>query len=146
MGFEDANGDVVSSDRFDAMAEEYEQGTWSGIGEVAMGRPKLYDEDLEAVSARLPKSRAAAVEAGARRRGNRNPTSSGTSPPALVENGGACCYNTRRGRPSYAWAAFLNGIKPGYFPRSPGFFHVSNRGSPSLSPHQQKADDSDYHQ
>lgn len=69
MGFEGANGDVVSSDRFDAMAEEYEQGTWSGIGEVAMGRPKLYDEDLEAVSARLPKSRAAAVEAGARRRG-----------------------------------------------------------------------------
>ena len=39
------------------------------VGEVAMGRPKLYDEDLKAVSARLPKSRAAAVEAGARRRG-----------------------------------------------------------------------------
>lgn len=34
-----------------------------------MGRPKLYDEDLKAFSARLPKSHAAAVEAGARRRG-----------------------------------------------------------------------------
>lgn len=34
-------------------------------------------------------------------------------------------------RPAH-WAAFLDGIKQGCFPRSPGFFHGSNRGLPSL--------------
>lgn len=55
--------------RFDEMAKEYEEGAWSGIGEVTMGRPKLYDEDLETISFRLPKSRIAAVEAVAKKRG-----------------------------------------------------------------------------
>ncbi len=69
MDFRDKNGNIITDDQFDAMAEEYENGTWSGIGEVTMGRPKLYDEDLETVSFRLPKSRIAAVEAVAKRRG-----------------------------------------------------------------------------
>ena len=69
MELKDKNGKAVTDERFDAMAEEYETGTWHGIGEITMGRPKLYDEDLETVSFRLPKSRIAAVEAVARRRG-----------------------------------------------------------------------------
>ena len=63
MEFKDRSGEVITDERFDAMAEEYEAGTWGGIGEITMGRPKLYDEDLETVSFRLPKSRIAAVEA-----------------------------------------------------------------------------------
>ena len=69
MEFKDRSGEVITDERFDAMAEEYEAGTWDGIGEITMGRPKLYDEDLETVSFRLPKSRIAAVEAVAKRRG-----------------------------------------------------------------------------
>lgn len=69
MEFKDRSGEVITDERFDAMAEEYEAGTRGGIGEITMGRPKLYDEDLETVSFRLPKSRIAAVEAVAKRRG-----------------------------------------------------------------------------
>lgn len=69
MEFKDRSGEVITDERFDAMAEEYEAGTWGGIGEITTGRPKLYDEDLETVSFRLPKSRIAAVEAVAKRRG-----------------------------------------------------------------------------
>ena len=69
MEFKDRSGEVITDEHFDAMAEEYEAGTWGGIGEITMGRPKLYDEDLETVSFRLPKSRIAAVEAVAKRRG-----------------------------------------------------------------------------
>ena len=69
MEFKDRSGEVITDERFDAMAEEYEAGTWGGVGEITMGRPKLYDENLETVSFRLPKSRIAAVEAVAKRRG-----------------------------------------------------------------------------
>ena len=34
-----------------------------------MGRPRLFDEELETVSFRLPKSRVDALEAAAKRRG-----------------------------------------------------------------------------
>lgn len=63
------NGAVLTDSDLDSMAAEYEAGSWSGIGEVTMGRPKLYDEDLETVSFRLPRSRIAAVEAVAKSRG-----------------------------------------------------------------------------
>lgn len=69
MEFRDDDGKVIADSRFDEMAKEYEEGTWSGLGEVTMGRPKIYDEDLETVSFRLPKSRIAAVEAVAKKRG-----------------------------------------------------------------------------
>lgn len=62
-------GVVLSDADFDRMAAEYESGTWSGGGTVEPGRPKLYDEDMETVSFRLPRSRIAAVEAVARARG-----------------------------------------------------------------------------
>jgi hypothetical protein len=70
MGFTTSSGAVLDDDAFDKMAKEWEDGTWEGrLGEVTMGRPKLYDEDLETVSFRLPVSRIAAIEAVARRRG-----------------------------------------------------------------------------
>ena len=69
MGFEADNGTVLTDEMLDKRAEEYEDGTWSGHGEVAMGRPRLYDEDMGTVSFRLPCSRIRAVEAAAKRQG-----------------------------------------------------------------------------
>ena len=69
MGFEADNGTVLTDEMLDKRAEEYEYGTWSGHGEVAMGRPRLYDEDMGTVSFRLPCSRIRAVEAAAKRQG-----------------------------------------------------------------------------
>ena len=69
MGFEADNGTVLTDEMLDKRAEEYEDGTWSGHGEVAMGRPRLYDEDMGTVSVRLPCSRIRAVEAAAKRQG-----------------------------------------------------------------------------
>lgn len=63
------DGTVLTDEMLDKMAEEYEKGTWHGHGEVVMGRPKLYDEDMETVSFRLPRSRIRAVEAAAKQRG-----------------------------------------------------------------------------
>lgn len=69
MGFEADNGTVLTDEMLDKRAEEYEDGTWSGHGEVAMGRPRLYDGDMGTVSFRLPCSRIRAVEAAAKRQG-----------------------------------------------------------------------------
>ena len=69
MGFEADNGTVLTDEMLDKRAEEYEDGTWSGHGEVAMGRPRLYDEDMGTVSFRLPCSRIRAVEAAAKQQG-----------------------------------------------------------------------------
>ena len=69
MGFEADNGTVLTDEMLDKRAEEYEDGTWSGHGEVAMGRPRLYDEGMGTVSFRLPCSRIRAVEAAAKRQG-----------------------------------------------------------------------------
>lgn len=69
MGFEADNGTVLTDEMLDKRAEEYVDGTWSGHGEVAMGRPRLYDEDMGTVSFRLPCSRIRAVEAAAKRQG-----------------------------------------------------------------------------
>jgi hypothetical protein len=70
MEFTTSSGMVLDDDTIENMAKEWEDGTWQGhIGEVTMGRPKLYDEDLETVSFRLPVSRIAAIEAVAKRKG-----------------------------------------------------------------------------
>jgi hypothetical protein len=68
MDITTSDGKVITDEMLDKMAEEYENGTWSGHGEITMGRPKLYDEDMETVSFRLPKSRIQAIEAVAKRR------------------------------------------------------------------------------
>ncbi len=54
MGFEADNGTVLTDEMLDKRAEEYEDGTWSGHGEVTMGRPRLYDEDMGTVSSPPP--------------------------------------------------------------------------------------------
>ena len=69
MEFKTADGTVLNDSALNAMAKEYEDGTWSGVGEVTMGRPKLYDEDMETVSFRLPRSRIAVIEAVTKRKG-----------------------------------------------------------------------------
>ena len=69
MTYEAASGVKLTDDMLDSMAREYEEGTWSGHGEVTPGRPRLFDEDMETVSFRLPKSRIAAVEALTKRTG-----------------------------------------------------------------------------
>ncbi len=63
------NGKVLTDELLDSMAAEYEDGTWGGHGEVSRGRPRIYDEDMETVSFRIPKSRIAAIEAVVRKRG-----------------------------------------------------------------------------
>lgn len=70
MKFKTASGRELSDADFDAMAVEYEAGTWTEpVGKASPGRPKLYGEDMETVSFRLPRSRVDAVEAAAKRRG-----------------------------------------------------------------------------
>ncbi|HBT95613.1 MAG TPA: toxin-antitoxin system antitoxin subunit [Coriobacteriia bacterium] len=60
----------VTEEQLDAWAKEYEEGTWKGrLGEVTMGRPRIYDEDLETISFRLPVSRINAIEAVTTRKG-----------------------------------------------------------------------------
>lgn len=63
MGFKTASGNEITDAMLDEMAKDYEEGTWKGTGEVTMGRPKLYDEDMETVSFRIPHSRIVAIEA-----------------------------------------------------------------------------------
>ena len=70
MKFKTASGRELSDADFDAMAVEYEAGTWTEpVGKASPGRPMLYEEDMETVSFRLPRSRVDAVEAAAKRRG-----------------------------------------------------------------------------
>ncbi|MCB7038515.1 ribbon-helix-helix protein, CopG family [Eggerthella sinensis] len=70
MEYATKNGTVLTDKALDDMAQEYEKGTWQGtLGSVTMGRPKLYDEELETISFRLPKSRIAAIDEAAKRRG-----------------------------------------------------------------------------
>lgn len=57
------DGSVLSDDALDRMAEEYERGSWSGRSELTPGRPRMYDEDMQTVSFRLPKSRIEAIDA-----------------------------------------------------------------------------------
>lgn len=52
------------------MATEFEDGTWqSDETEVTPGRPRLFDEDMETISFRLPQSRIHAVDVVAKRQG-----------------------------------------------------------------------------
>lgn len=70
MEFKTASGIVLTDADFDVMANEYENGTWhEKSADITPGRPKLYDEDMETVSFRLPRSRVEAVEAVTKRRG-----------------------------------------------------------------------------
>ena len=60
----------LTDEEYDALAQEFEAGTWEGAGEeVTLGRPKLFDEDMETVSFRLPLTRIHAVAAVTKRFG-----------------------------------------------------------------------------
>lgn len=67
--FKTANGEVLTDAMLDEMAKDYEEGTWTSTGKVTMGRPKLYEEDMETVSFRIPHSRIVAIEALTKRLG-----------------------------------------------------------------------------
>lgn len=67
MKFKAADGAVFDDKTLDEMAKEYEDGTWTGCGPISMGRPRLYDEDMETVSFRLPHSRIVAIDAVTKR-------------------------------------------------------------------------------
>ena len=53
----------VTDQQLEAMAEEYENGTWKGrVGPVAPGRPTVFNEELETISFRIPKSRVQEID------------------------------------------------------------------------------------
>ena len=74
MTYKTRSGVVLTDEMIDSMAREYEEGTWAGHGEVSPGRPCLYDEDMETVSFRLPRSRIEAIETLTRRTGESKST------------------------------------------------------------------------
>lgn len=60
----------VTDRQLDGMAEEYENGTWKGhVGTIRPGRPRVFDEELETISFRIPKSRVQEIDRSARERG-----------------------------------------------------------------------------
>ena len=69
MAYVSENGVELTDEMLDAMAAEYERGEWSGVGRVTAGRPRSFGEEMETVSFRIPKSRIAAMEEAARKRG-----------------------------------------------------------------------------
>lgn len=53
----------VTDRQLDTMAEEYENGTWKGhVGAIRPGRPRVFDEELETISFRIPKSRVQEID------------------------------------------------------------------------------------
>lgn len=63
------DGTALTDAVLDALAEEYENGTWHRHGAIRPGRPRLYDEELTTVSFRIPKSRLEAIERAAKENG-----------------------------------------------------------------------------
>lgn len=63
------DGFLLTDEVLDGLAAEYEDGSWEGHGKVGPGRPRMYDEDMETVSFRLPKSRIFAIGAVAKSQG-----------------------------------------------------------------------------
>lgn len=64
------NETALTDNMLDEMAQEHERGTWQGtLGTVTMGLTKLYDEELETILFRLPKSCIAAIGEAAKRCG-----------------------------------------------------------------------------
>lgn len=53
MELKTASGNVLTDALLDEMAKAYEGGAWTGTGEVTMGCPKLYEEDMETASFRI---------------------------------------------------------------------------------------------
>jgi len=70
MGITTDTGKVLTDEMLDKMAAEYETGSWQGhLKSVALGRPRISDEELVTISFKIPKSRIAVIDNAARRSG-----------------------------------------------------------------------------
>ena len=64
------NGQTLTDEMLDQMAQKYEDGTWGGkMGKLALGRPSLAEEEVKSVSFRLPISKIAMIDARAKAKG-----------------------------------------------------------------------------
>ncbi|MDR2109625.1 MAG: ribbon-helix-helix domain-containing protein [Coriobacteriales bacterium] len=53
----------VTEQMLDEMAEEYENGTWSGpVGKIVMGRPSIANEEVRPITFRLPLAKIKALD------------------------------------------------------------------------------------
>lgn len=61
----------VTDEQLEAWATEYESQDWSSMkfGESTPGRPKLYDEDMEIITIKVPHSRIVAMKKAAEQNG-----------------------------------------------------------------------------
>lgn len=61
----------VTEDQLDEWAAEYESDDWSAMrfGEVSPGRPKVFDEPLDSITVKVPRSRVAAMRRISEREG-----------------------------------------------------------------------------
>lgn len=61
----------MSEAEMDRRAEEYESDSWdaSELGKVVMGRPRISDEEMRAITVRLPISQIAEIDRAAARDG-----------------------------------------------------------------------------
>ena len=69
MEYRSEEGVLLTDELLDALANEYEDGTWEGSGSVTRGRPRLYDEDTETISVRIPKSKIVEIDIVSKRSG-----------------------------------------------------------------------------
>lgn len=71
MSAEDINRMLgKTEEELERECEEYENDTWEGgLGPIFPGRPRLYDEELEAITVKLPTSWVGAIDARAKARG-----------------------------------------------------------------------------
>ena len=63
-GFIAENGQPITDEMLDEMAERHLSGDWSKarIGKVVIGRPSIADEEVRSVVFRLPVSKIAAID------------------------------------------------------------------------------------
>ena len=69
MEYRSEEGVLLTDELLDALANEYEDGTWEGAGSVTRGRPRLCDEDMETISVRIPKSKIVEIDIVSKRSG-----------------------------------------------------------------------------
>lgn len=75
MTFEPDNKKAITDGMLDEMAKEYENGSWDGkLGKVAIGRPRIADEEVKPITFRLPISKIAAVDEQAKSKGENRST------------------------------------------------------------------------
>jgi len=65
------NGQAITDDMFDKMADRHLSGDWSKAkkGKVVLGRPSIAEEEVKSVVFRLPVSKIATIDARAAEQG-----------------------------------------------------------------------------